>query len=323
MTSWDCNGTHFNPYDFYGYSVENEIGISPHCLPNLLKLCTFSIYLIIFGIFFMLSIVGIFREYFFVLKWNTNLRRFTALIIFCAAHICLFSIWITGTFNRGKYALFPLTFTLFCQLGIASSKEWYEAYRMMQTLGQKQDGAMQWIQMRSNILTVFLWSGFILWWMVLPMIFFDNPWVLNWMIAIGYTHLCSMTIFVGAFNIRMAKRLLDNIKSAVEHEMTDKKIARFLKKLQRVRNTTIYSCVIISVLFLTLIWVGVTQTSTNPGLQNFFYFEFFVSVPLRLLMGISTFTVAWTRSDSLSANTSSVANELKGVSEDSKSPNGN
>jgi len=302
----NCTGVQFDPYDIWGYSVENEIIINNNnCLSNLLKVCTFSIYLIISGIMLIVSIFGIIRELREIEqkkghKWNYNTRNLVTVIFFSSVSVCFFALFLSGSFHRGKYALFPFGLSCFMILGYLAQRDWYLAYQMIRFAGGKLTPTMMWwMNFRVFSLAITTFVGFEVLWMILPMIFFEDPWKLNWAMAIGYTFQGVITVITGIQMIYDSNTLLKKLKHIEVTENTDKKVGVFRRKLETSFQTTIVTWVISAGMFAPIIWIGVTQTSTDPGLANLFYFEFFYCVPLRMMVSLATIQVAFYKEESI------------------------
>jgi len=225
-----CDNAQFNPYDLSGFSEENELGISYNCVSNMLKVCVFSVYLIIFFVLSLYSLAGLLREYVRNPHWNASKRRFTCTFLVALAYMGLLPIFITGTFKRGKYILFPFTFwPIFIAAG-ASIAEWYKASKLMEKSGNSmKEETMAVLNKIYYAFQVIQGSGFFLWWAILPMIFFDNPWILNWVFICGYVHTGLVLIFVCLFGFKVANVLLNTIRPHLAETLVDKKIVSFVE----------------------------------------------------------------------------------------------
>jgi len=289
-----CDNAQFNPYDLSGFSEENELGISYNCVSNMLKVCVFSVYLIIFFVLSLYSLAGLLREYVRNPHWNASKRRFTCTFLVALAYMGLLPIFITGTFKRGKYILFPFTFwPIFIAAG-ASIAEWYKASKLMEKSGNSmKEETMAVLNKIYYAFQVIQGSGFFLWWAILPMIFFDNPWILNWVFICGYVHTGLVLIFVCLFGFKVANVLLNTIRPHLAETLVDKKIVSFVEGLETFLKRIKVAAAALSPVLLLIIWVPLTQTATNPGLDYFFYFEFFVTIPIKFMMILIINKVAW------------------------------
>jgi len=313
-----CENIQFNPLDLSGSSMENELGISYNCVSNMLKICVFSIYLFIFFCLSLYSIAGLVREYMGTSHGNSSKRRFVCSLILCLAYMALLPIFITGTFNRGKYILFPFTFFTLFSAAAGSVREWTKAKQMIDKTGGKiAEEKMNMLNHLYYGYEAFQISGFFVWWTILPMVFFDNPWVLNWVFIIGYLHMAFIMILVSYFGFKVANVLLDTIRPYMVENVVDKTIQDFVEGLEGFLKRVKVVVALLCPMFLLIIWVPLTQTPTNPGLDYFFYFEFFVIIPAKMLWVFLVNKVAWRDMDSITWRISSNGNHGSGSNHDS------
>jgi len=301
-----CENIQFNPFDLSGSSMENELGISYNCVSNMLKICVFSIYLFIFFCLSFISIAGLVREYGGNSYWNPSKRRFACSLIICMAYVALLPIFITGIFNRGQYILFPFTFWPMFYAAGGSINEWYKASKMFDKSGT--NIAEETVHVLDHLYyayQAFQIAGFFIWWTILPMIFFDNPWVLNWVFIVGYVHMAIVLILVTYYGYKMANVLLEAIRPHLKETVVDKKIVSFVEGLEGFLKRTKVMIALLSPMILLIIWVPLTQTPTNPGLDYFFYFEFFVTIPIRIFWIFIVNKVAWRDLHSIGTKSSS------------------
>jgi len=282
-----CENIQFNPFDLSGSSMENELGISYNCVSNMLKICVFSIYLFIFFCLSLYSMAGLVRECMTKSHWNSSKRRFACSLIMCLAYLALLPIFITGIFNRGKYILFPFTFWPMFYAAGGSISEWYKASQMIEKSGG--NIAEEKMNMLNHLYYAYQGiqiAGFFIWWTILPMIFFDNPWVLNWVFIVGYVHMAMVLIACCYFGFRVANVLLDTIRPHLVELVVDKKLVSFVEGLEGFLKRVKIMSVILGPMVLLILWVPLTQTVTNPGLNYFFYFEFFCHHSCEDLLGV-------------------------------------
>jgi len=137
------------------------------------------------------------------------------------------------------------------------------------------------------------------------MIFFDNPWILNWVFIVGYAHLALMLMLICSFGFKVAHVLLDTIRPFMVENVVDKNTVSFVEGLEvflrRVKVLVVAPCL----MFLLIIWVPLTQTASTPGLNYFFYFEFFVTIPLKIGWVFIVNKAAWRDRDAISRRNSS------------------
>jgi len=232
-----CNGSQFSPLNLAGYSVESELGYSTNCVSNLLKICTFIIYLAVFLGLFLYSLLGFIRDYQGFPQWGVNKRRFCCTGIVALAYVCLIPIWISGTFSRGKYILFPLTFWPFFINSASSASDMYQALSVMKKRGRELSEKHQKMFHRISYgFQIFQTFGFFLWWAIMGRIFFDNYWILNWVFIVGYVHLGVVCGLATYFNLKTSHVLLESIQPALAEGVGDKRLQAFVDMVSKTPN---------------------------------------------------------------------------------------
>jgi len=113
------------------------------------------------------------------------------------------------------------------------------------------------------------------------------------MFIIGYVHMSMCLTLICLIGFRVAWMLLATIKPHLEETVADKKIQEFSQGLESFLKRVKIGAILLCAMFILIIWVPLTQSPTNPGLDNFFYFQFFVFVPLIALLIIMVNLVAW------------------------------
>jgi len=291
-----CNNTLFSPHDPLGYSIENEVAFSLNCVPNLLKIITFSIYLFIFFSFFLLGFEGLRRDtVVHGVKWNPTKRRLMFLILCSAGHVGCFTIFLAGrSSSRGKYALFPLLYGPLWLIATDSVRSWYTASVMIQKNGQiLPESNIKLLNLIYYSFYVFQIVGYITLWLILPMVFFDDPWILNWIYISGYLLTATICLFTATYGFKIAHSLV----SVITQDFQDKTVTTFVSQYKALLVKMKVASAVIAPMFVLIIWVPLTQTDTNPGLEYFFYFEFFASVPVRILAVSGMMKVAFNAVD--------------------------
>jgi len=295
----------YSAQEVMGTSIENEVVITLNCLPNLLKTVVFGIYCLVHFLLFLIFLGFLIWEFkgwslntntdtfkrnlpksntpiSWKSQWDMRKRIFANLLLYSAAGICLFAIFLSGKFTAWRYVLWPILQICPILAGTDLIQSWFRAAHFISHHGHKADTYYKNDQKMLIFLIymIILFVGLI---GIGPIIAFyvNNAVALNWCFVMGYFHQAVCGFVVSVYTDFYGTKLIKSVQPAmVNSTIVDKDVSLVYHKVKTFTKLTRLSLLgPIIFLFVPIIWLGVTQTSSNPGLPNFFYFIFFIDFP--------------------------------------------
>jgi len=274
--------------DPHGESVENEVFISVHCVSNSIKETMFVFFLICNGTLFLASwgsltyynIVSVYR-----LKWNPFNRTFLATLVATLCNIGRLSFFITGTASRWKYLLFPFPFIFVACPAIELGYSWFCVNKRMHGMGELDTEDQRKYKRIITITIISAVFGYLVFGGIGPLFSFDNPWILNWFYCLMLVLNNILALAICLSYIHFGRKFLKDLRewkasSVVIHPGDQDSNTQAPKIIRGVNNTLRVAIFFLIptflLIWLPIVWILVTQTPEEPGMQYFFYVQFFM-----------------------------------------------
>jgi len=130
-------------------------------------------------------------------------------------------------------------------------------------------------------------SGEVIFYWIGPIASFSDPWILNWLYSFGFTHQGVMAFLISYFMYYNGRRLLKELNQRQENTEIIKKqddVKPIKISIQRLLLILkVYILPNFCVFAVGPIWMGVTSSATNPGMEYSFYLQFFVIELMQVL----------------------------------------
>jgi len=246
--------------------------------------------------------------------WNLRKRILTSVTLYALGATCLFAIFLSGTFTRFKFFIFPVLHICILQSAVDLVHSWFHAANLIAHQGHERAG----FHKNDRYILGFygyLCTLFFILYCIGPMAAFNNPLILNWFVVFGTFHHGVCGAILGVYTDYFGKKLLTKVRPAViDNVGLDREVSEVFKKVKMFVSMTRLSLIGPAVMILVPIWMGVTQSPSNPGMEYFFYYIFFMEFPSRVWAACSLTWFAHTKSKFLKEIRSSEKSESKNQS---------
>jgi len=272
----------FNFNDLDGVSTENEAWISTHCVSNRLKFGVFVFYLATYGLFIIifggLGIMSIRR------KKEQRPALMERIIFLCLlgsiTNFVKIMLFLNGVYNRWRYIVFPVSLIIIFYMAGAVLKAWVRTLTGLANFGKAdklEEGREDRI-FRNFMIYVII--SFSILYGIGPIASFSDAWVLNWIFSFGFSnHIIAGMILLSFMHISGSK-LLKKLKITQENGQIVKNQEEFKAAILNMKRALfvikLYFPSMILPSVMAPIWMGVTSTTTNPGMEYSFYMLAFV-----------------------------------------------
>jgi len=165
-------------------SVESEIGVSTFCVPTKLKAAVFILSLICFSCSLLLSCALLAKGLMHSWSWSLRKTAYTLSMIGSLAECLIMVLHLAGVRSSARYLLYSVWYgTIFifahCLLYLLNKGHYKQFNR----------------RLRGFLIVggCFCSTGFVLLFTILPMVFSENPFALNWVysFAVFFDGLCT------------------------------------------------------------------------------------------------------------------------------------
>jgi len=287
-----CNGSEFSFYDLDGYSVENEAWISTHCVSNRLKFGVFLFYIASY-VLILVAFIGLGIKELTKDKKKRKLSLKQQLIFLsllgATCNLIKMVLFLYGVNNRWKYLLFPIPFVVIFYLGCAIGIAWFRTVRGISDFGHQDKKMVARENRKFTYFLTYIVLGDLIFLCVGPIASFSDPWVLNWLYSFGFAHQGVVALSITCFMYYHGRDLLKELTRTQENnENIIKKEDNVGPIITSIRRLLLILQVYVFPIFCTLaigpIWMGVTSSATNPGMEYSFYLQFFVIESMQVLI---------------------------------------
>jgi hypothetical protein len=143
---------------------------------------------------------------------------------------------------------------------------------------------------------------------------FENPRVVNWFIAFTSFHYGVCGLLLAFYIVHVGKKLVKQVAPALGNVAGgDKEVSNVYEKVRRFVQLTYLS--VIGPLFTLLIpiWMGLSATATDPGLDYYSYYIYFADFPTKTIFVCLLIWFANARSKFLRSHASSEKHESRSI----------
>ena len=329
MAENDC-AEFFSLNDLSGSSLETEMGTSTLCVSNKLKAAIFIIFILLNGFLLLATWVYLFRELRRKRKWTWKIRSTInvstnfagtqavfflilfnpalptqlnlpflfnfpplSLSLFAAAvaTVVINSMHLAGVQSRYRYLVFCLPMGVMIINAILKVDMWFVTTSSVRKMIMSTDHSETLRGYFKGIMIGIAVVGHLLLGTILPIVYYDDLWALNWLFSFYIFFMGMMAFSLAACLAGFIRYIIVRCEqSLVAVASDDLRLA--IEKFHKNFWLMSVSVILLLPFLLFPIWMGVTATPSNPGLQGHFYFYY---IYFQGFLTLSSAGVFWTQ----------------------------
>ena len=253
-------------------SLENEIGASHHCVPNEVKASVFIVSLLLHSMTFAAAMTLLVRGLLKKSAWKMRMITYASIVCASLGEILVTILLMASVTHPARYLLYFIWCGAIYSMGCSIMYFWVTSIADINWAHHSQTKRR--MKAARNIGSVVAVVGFFLLLTVLPMAYSDNPVTLNWLYSFAtfFSGFCCSTLSAGV--IWASVKLRENCKPQADLGDGSPTLSNVARKLTYIRNICTAALLVGLAELLFPLYMGLTLTTTDPGLGGHFYYEY-------------------------------------------------
>jgi len=214
---------------------------------------------------------------------------------------------LAGVTSPYRYLLYFLPWTLMVMGTILKLDLWMSTTHSVQKM-VVDDGGVNIVRViiRSTLLAI-LFAAMVLIGTILPIVYYEDKWALNWF----YTFFIFTIAFVSTFAVIATAALNYTLAKKCEGVAiagNESNLAPLVTKLKETVKAALGIAFVTTIILFFPLWMGLTQTASDPGMQGHFYFHY---IFYQLFNFLGVFVGIWNLAQAKKTGNTSGSSELK------------